>query len=229
MTDRSSNDVEDSQFLKNSIAQSLQTFYDTYSPYLGEDANKLSRDISPEKPVVNLRNCVRLVQKVLSNGQNNRNEQLVGVQGIYLLVDEYNTFSDRPCDWEVDRVFRSFWSAIKSLLSVPNGIQKAFITDTVPLAFAHTGGRFDVATNLASNEDVAGLCGLTRADIEAALEKLCGSDIDAYKKHLQDMTTYLKEDHFCNQKTLETIYNTDMCLAYLQRLIQGTIPEARHP
>jgi hypothetical protein len=60
-------------------------------------------------------------------------------------------------------------------------------------------------------------------------EALCGSDNDAYKKHLQDMTTYLNGYHFCNQKTLESIYNTETCLAYLQRLKQGKIPEARDP
>jgi hypothetical protein len=89
--DRSSNVEEAGQFLKDSINQSLETFYETYSTYLGEDANKLCKSLIPEKPVYNLRRCVRLVQKVLSK---KGNEQLASVQGIYLLVDEYDTFTN---------------------------------------------------------------------------------------------------------------------------------------
>jgi hypothetical protein len=228
--DRSSNVEEAGQFLKDSINQSLETFYETYSTYLGEGANKLCKSLIPEKPICNLTRCVRLVQKVLKSG----NEQLTGVQGIYLLVDEYDTFTNEFLELNnsaydggaVEEVFKSFWRAIKSLLS-PNGIQRVFVTGIAPLSLADLGSGFNVATNVSSDEDMAGLCGLTRADIEASLEALCGSD--AHKKHLQAMTTYLNGYHFCNQKTLEPIYNTETCLAYLQRLKQGKIPEARAP
>ena len=233
--DRSSNVEEAGQFLKDTINRSLRTFYKTYSKYLGEDAKKLSREIIPGKPIYNLRRCVRLVQKALSK-KRKRNKQLDGVQGIYLLVDEYDTFTNEFLEPNntaydgsaVERVFKSFWLAIKSLLS-PDGIEKVFVTGIAPLFLGGLGSGFNVATDVSSDEDMAGLCGLTRADIEAALEALCGSDNDAYKKHLQDMTTYLNGYHFCNQKTLESIYNTETCLAYLQRLKQGKIPEARDP
>ena len=169
-----------------------------------------------------------MVKRVLSN---RRNKQLAGVQGIYLLVDEYDAITNdflelynTPYDGSaIERVFKSFWSTIKSMLPATNGIRKAFITGIAPLS-----GGFDAARNLSSHISVAGLCGLTRADIEAALKKLCGSDIDAYEKHLKDMTTYLNGYHFCNQKTLETIYNTETCLAYFQSL-KGVPPEARDP
>jgi hypothetical protein len=83
---------------------------------------------------------------------------------------------------------------------------------------------FNVARNLSSEKNVVGLCGLTRADIEAALEKVYCSDTNAYKKHLQEMITCLNGYHFCNTKRLETIYNTDTCLAYLRSLMEGEIP-----
>jgi hypothetical protein len=229
ITDRSSNAVEASQFLKNSINQSLRDFYETYSGYLGEGANKLSRDIAPERPVDNLRDCVRLVRKVLLS---RRYHQLADVQGIYLLVDEYDTFTHNFLEhykthWDgsaVEQVVKSFYSAIKSLLLVPNGIRKAFITGIKPLSLGGVSSGYGVGIDLSSRANVAGLCGLTRADIEAALKKVCGSDIDAYKKLLQDMTTDLNGYHFCNQETLETIYNTNKCLAYLQCLIEGSLP-----
>jgi hypothetical protein len=226
LSDYSSNIEEAGHFLKDSISQSLETFYETYSTYLGEDANELCKNLIPEKPVYNLRRCVRLVQKVLSK---KRNEQLASVQGIYLLVDGYDTFTNKflqpdtgYCGSAVDLVFTSFWLAIKALMEL-NGIQEVFVTGIAPLSLASLGS---ISTNVSSDEDMAGLCGLTRADIEAALETLCGSDNDAYKRHLQNMITYLNGYHICNQKTLESIYNTETCLAYLQRLKQGKIPEA---
>ena len=237
MTDCGLNVKEAGQCLKDSIADSLLDFYHTYSMYLGEDADKLSRNIDPKKPVQNLKHCVQLVRKTLSNGPKKRHEQLAGVQGIYLLVDEYDTFTNEfiqsyNITWNgsaIERVFRSFWSTIKGLLSATNGIRKAFITGIAPLSLAGIGSGFNVAKNLSSSANVAGLCGLTRADIEAALEKVCGSDVDAYKTHLQDMTMHLNGYHFCNHKTLETVYNTDTCLAYLQDVMKGNMPNARDP
>jgi hypothetical protein len=227
--DRGLNVEEAGQFFKDSINGSLERFYETYSTHLGEDANKLCKSLIPEKPVYNLERCVRFVQKVLSR---KRNKQLAGVQGIYLLVDEYDTFTEEflePNDTAyngsaVGQVFKSFWLTIKSLLQ-PNRIRKVFVTGTAPLSLAGFGSGY----NVSSDEDMAGICGLTRADIEAALETLYGSDNDAYKRHLQDMTIYLNGYHFCNQKTLESVYNTDTCLSYLQCLKEGTLPEARDP
>jgi hypothetical protein len=236
-TDRSSNHVEAGRFLKNNINASLLDFYHTYAMYLGEDVDKLSRNIDPETPADNLKRCVRLVEEALSNGQKNGHEQLAGVRGIYLLVDEYDAITNgflEPYNtaWQgsaIERVFTSFWSTIKALRAVPYGIRKAFITGIAPLSLAGAGSGFNVAKNLSSSANAAGLCGLTRADIEAALEKVCGSDIDAYKTHLQDMTMHLNGYHFCNHKTLETVYNTDTCLAYLEDVMNGNMADARDP
>jgi hypothetical protein len=235
-TERSSNHVEAGQFLKDNINRSLRTFYKTYSAYLGKDANELSRNINPESPVDNLNRCVKLVKDALSNGPKNGHKQLAGVQGIYLLVDEYDAITNgflKPYNttWQdsaIEQAFISFWSTIKALREVPYGIQKAFITGITPLSLAGAGSGFNVARNLSSSANIAGLCGLTRADIKAALEKVCGSDL-TYKTHLQDMTMYLNGYHFCNHKTLETVYNTDTCLAYLEDVMKGNMPNARDP
>jgi hypothetical protein len=115
-TDRSSNHVEAGRFLKNNINASLLDFYCTYAMYLGEDVDKLSRNIDPETPADNLKRCVRLVEEALSNGPKNGHEQLAGVRGIYLLVDEYDAITNgflEPYNipWQgsaIERVFTSF-------------------------------------------------------------------------------------------------------------------------
>ena len=141
---------------------------------------------------------------------------------IYLLVDEYDTFANDYLEpykttWEgtaVELTFKSFWSAVKSLL--PEGIRRTFITGISPLSLASIYSGFNVARNLSFHKDVAGLCGLTRSDIQAALRKVCGPDSEAYERHLSAMTEYFNGYHFCNERKVETIYNTETCLSYLQ-------------
>jgi len=46
---------------------------------------------------------------------------------------------------------------------------------------------------------------------------------------LSEMTKSFNGYHFCNDESVETVYNTESCLAYLQCLIEGTSPEAYDP
>ena len=141
-----------------------------------------------------------------------------------MLVDEYDAFSNDYLDpyktttWEgtaVEQTFKSFWSTVKLLIGT-DGISRAFITGISPLSLTDISSGFNVARNLSFDQDVSGLCGLTRTDIEAALKKVCGSDINAYNNHLAVITRYYDGYHFCDQKTVETVYNTETCLRYLQ-------------
>ena len=141
-----------------------------------------------------------------------------------MLVDEYDAFSNgylnpyKTTTWEgtaAERTFKSFWSTVKSLLGT-NEISQAFITGTLPLSLTDIGSGFNVGRDLSFDQDVSGLCGLTRTDIKAALKKVCGSDTNAYNNHLAVMTRYYNGYHFCDGKTVETVYNTATCLHYLQ-------------
>src|SRR2546421_501174 len=115
---------------------------------------------------------------------------------IYLLVDEYDSFTNDYLEpyksaWEgtaVELTFKSFWSAVKSLFS--QGIRRAFITGISPLSLSGVGSGFNVARNLSFHKDLAGLCGLTGSDIQAALKQVCGPDSETHQKHLSAMTEY---------------------------------------
>src|SRR5438045_2064448 len=144
---------------------------------------------------------------------------------IYLLVDEYDAFINDYIDphsntvWEgtpAESTFKSFWATVKSLLGEKNGIQRAFITGISPLSLTDIGSGFNIAKNISFSKRVSGLCGLTHADIEASLKKVCGSDHEAYQKHLSVMTKYFNGYYFCEQEGVETVYNTETCLSYLQ-------------
>src|SRR5437773_610008 len=140
---------------------------------------------------------------------------------IYVLVDEYDTFSydslrsngttlDRSA---VDITFKAFWSAMKKMLMEVNS--RVFITGISPLYLADIGSGFNVSINLSFDEDVTGLCGLADTDIEAALRKVCPSTSD-YQHHLSQMKDFYNGYHFCDYKNVQTMYNTETCLSYLQ-------------
>ena len=103
---------------------------------------------------------------------------------------------------------------MKSLLDT--GISRVFITGISPLSLTDVGRGFNVAKNLSFQREMAGLCGLTRTDIEASLREICGSDHEACQKHLSTMTKCLDGYHFCDKEKVETVYNTQTCLDFLQ-------------
>jgi len=142
-----------------------------------------------------------------------------------LLVDEYDSFSNEYLEpysialWDgtiVEMTFKSFWATVKSLLGPTKGIQKVFITGISPLSLNDVASGFNVATNLSFNEVLSGLCGLTRADVEASLKEICGSDLGAYEHHISIMAKFFNGYHFCKNKPVEPLYNTETCLRYLQ-------------
>ena len=214
-----------------SLNNSIKRFYKTYATYLGEDVTSLYENIDSERPSESLQNCSGLVEDALS-----WNEQLAGVHGIYLLVDEYDAFTNNYLEppntvephkttldgTPVGETFRSFWSTVKLLCT--QGIQRIFITGISPLSLSGFGSAFNVARNLSFHQDLAGLCGLTSSDLEATLKEI-GKD----HKHLSEMTKCFNGYHFCRKKRVETVYNTETCLAYLQSIVDGGDEETKEP
>ncbi len=226
--------------LLGTLFNSFIKFYSKYSKILGGDVENL---IEPNNLNVTLQRCVRRVNDVISEGYGKDGTPLTNAKGvrtdcslthftwlilklnsilqIYLLVDEYDSFSNDYLEpggatWEgeeVAKIFESFWRQVKALLS--DGIQRTFITGVSPLSFAGIASAFNVSRDVSFDPDLAGLCGLTHSDVQAALEILC-PESEAYEKHLSSMTRYFNGFHFCGQRKVEPVYNTDSCLGYLQ-------------
>jgi hypothetical protein len=210
------------------LNSSLEDFYETYATYLDDDVTSLCGNIDSKRPNLSLQVCNRLVQRALSRARKEGNEQLAGVRGIYLLVDEYDAFTNNYLEplniaephkttlegTTVGETFRSFWSMVKLLCT--QGIKRIFITDISPLSLSGMGSAFNVARNLSFHRGLAGLCGLTYSDIKAALKEIGKGD-----KYLSEMTKYFNGYHFCSTEWVETVYNTETCLAYLQSVVDG--------
>jgi hypothetical protein len=87
---------------------------------------------------------------------------------------------------------------------------------------------FNVTRYLSFDRDLAGLCGLTYSDLEDALKEIY-KDPEAYNGVLSEMTKLFGGYHFCKDETVGTVYNTEMCLAYLQCRIERKTPETQDP
>jgi len=215
---------------------SVEKFYGTYIAHLGGNLAALCQGIDSKEPNLSLQKCVNSVQGAIK-----QDKRLAGVKGIYVLVDEYDAFPNNylaqlntvegyKIAWEetaVGRTFKSFWTTIKSL-ATDSIIKRVFITGISPLSLTSVGSGFNVARNLSFHKDLAGLCGLTSSDLDNALKKICASPSD-YDETLTEMTTSFNGYHFCMNETVDTVYNTEMCLAYLQCRIEGVTPETHDP
>ena len=224
-----------------SLNHSIEKFYETYATYLGDDVTSLCGNIDSERPDISLQRCSELVQRALSRARKEKDKKekdkhLADVQGIYLLVDEYDAFTNNYLDppntvephkttlddSPVEETFRSFWCTVKLLFT--EGIEKIFITGISPLSLSGLGSAFNIARNLSFHQDLAGLCGLTSSDLEAALKAIGKDD-----KHLSEMTKCFNGFHFCRDERVETVYNTETCLAYLQSVVDRGYVETKNP
>ncbi|RPB19295.1 DUF1703-domain-containing protein [Terfezia boudieri ATCC MYA-4762] len=224
------------KILNNFLNCSIKAFYRKYAAYLGGNFTDLCQNIDNEDPIVNLAECAESVRYAIQ-----QDERLAGIEGIYILVDEYDSFPNSYLNlpkivggsenaWDetaVGRTFRSFWATIKAL-GTEGIIKRTFITGISPLSLSSLGSAFNVARNLSFHKDLAGLCGLTSSDLEAALTGIY-EDPKVYDLFFSEMTEFFNGYHFCQDETVNTVYNTETCLAYLQCRIEGVTPETEDP
>ncbi|RPA94025.1 hypothetical protein L873DRAFT_1814931 [Choiromyces venosus 120613-1] len=89
------------QGLANNIIWRLKRFYGDYYPYLGGSLDQLiSKKINQGDAIHSLRNLVGIVDHTLwevKNGGDTKHP-LTNVKGIYLLADEYDSFSNEYMD-----------------------------------------------------------------------------------------------------------------------------------
>ncbi|KAF9307748.1 hypothetical protein BGZ91_008228 [Linnemannia elongata] len=152
------------------------------------------------------------------------------IKGIYLMADEYDSYSNDylvPIDsvqWkpprraDTDSLMKGFWASVKSELGYRK-IAKCYITGVSPQSLADNASGFNVTRYVSWKPELAGFCGLTEADIAAALALVSESAAEA-KKHLKIMRDHYKGYNFVPGQVPLT-YNTNTCLEYLESLAEG--------
>ncbi|KAG0205824.1 hypothetical protein BGX28_002604 [Mortierella sp. GBA30] len=208
--------------LNNSIMQ----FYRAYEPYLRMSADYLIGNFIKDDATASMRACVDVVHNILTT-VNSPEDPLSMIKGIYVVADEYDSYSNEylaPIDsvqWkpprgaDPDSLLKGFWASVKSGLG--RGISKCYITGVSPQSLVDNTSGFNVARFVSWEPALAGFCGLTEADVAAALavEKVCGSTAEA-EKHLKIMRDHYNGFNFVPGGNGPLTYNTNTCLEYLQ-------------
>ncbi|KAF9911366.1 hypothetical protein EC991_003931 [Linnemannia zychae] len=213
------------------LNRSIKEFYKTYEPYLRVSADYLIQDLIKDDATASLGECVNLVRNILSS-IDNPEDPLSKIKGIYFMADEYDSYSHEylvpnesvhwkpPQGAEPDSLLKGFWASVKSGLG--RGISKCYITGVSPQSLVDNTSGFNVAQYVSWEPELAGFCGLTEADVIAALalKKVCESTAEA-EKHLKIMRDHYNGFNFVPGGQGPLVYNTNTCLEYLQRLAMG--------
>ncbi|KAG0013480.1 hypothetical protein BGZ82_002118 [Podila clonocystis] len=197
-------------------------------------ADYLIENFIQDNAAASMTACVNVVHGILASVKS-LEDPLSMIKGIYLMADEYDSYSNeylvpipinnvqwtppRPAD--ADSVLKGFWASVKSGLG-NRKIAKCYITGVLPQSLVDNTSGFNMARYVSWRPELAGFCGLTEADVAAALalEKVCGSTGEA-EKHLKIMRDHYNGFNFVPGGQGPLTYNTNTCLEYLQSLAKG--------
>ena len=140
-----------------------------------------------------------------------------------MLADEYDAYANEyidphdPKPWsdsEPFRVLKAFWSNIKAGKS-RYGIKKVYITGVTPLLMSDLISGADDQENISLSPRISSICGLTRSDVLGALRVICNNE-EEVQKRLRELEYYTNGYHFCQERSVERVFNTETALSYLE-------------
>ncbi|KIX02281.1 uncharacterized protein Z518_08220 [Rhinocladiella mackenziei CBS 650.93] len=213
---------EYAEFLAEEINLGLSNFKDDYAEYLGDRFALATSTFNEKNPAGNLRRLISAVNQTLKriHYRREKDHPLWDVQGIYLLADEYdacaNDYMDPhdPLSWsdaEPVRTLKAFWTNVKVGGKAFYGIKKAYITGVTPLLLTGLTSGANDQQNISFNTEISALCGLTQSDVLEALRLINkNEEVQEHFRTLEDGY------HFCQEQSVELVFNTHTALSYLQ-------------
>ena len=141
-----------------------------------------------------------------------------------MLADEYDAYANeymdphdlRPwSDAEPFGVLKSFWATVKASGSSKYSIRKVYITGVTPLLLSDLVSGANNQDNISFSPRILTICGVTRSDVLGALRVLCNNK-EEVQKHLQELEHHANGYHFCQQRSVDPVFNTQTALSYLQ-------------
>jgi hypothetical protein len=153
-----------------------------------------------------------------------------------VLADEYDAYANGcmdphdPRQWsdaEPAHVLKSFWSSVKAGTALMHGIIKVYTTGITPLLLSDFFSGANNQHNISFEPEFSAICGLTQSDVLGALRIMCNNE-EKVQKHLRELGHYANGYHFCQEQSVDRVFNTQTALSYLEVSrhlfkIQGTL------
>ena len=139
-------------------------------------------------------------------------------------MDEYDAYANEymdphdPRSWsdaEPFRLLKTFWSHVKADGKLYYGIKKVYITGVTPLLLSGLTSGANDHENISFSPQFSTICGLTRPDVLGALEVICNNEKEV-QKCLRELEYQANGYHFCQQRSVQRVFNTQTALSYLQ-------------
>jgi hypothetical protein len=118
-------------------------------------------------------------------------------------------------DSEPFNVLKAFWSTVKAGGTSDYGIKKVYITGVTPLLLSDLISGANDQENISFSPRVSTICGLTRADVLEALRVICSNE-EEVQEHFKELQHHTNGYHFCQQRCVEPVFNTQTALSYLE-------------
>jgi len=112
-------------------------------------------------------------------------------------------------------LLKGFWSTVKAGKEDYYGIDRVYLTGVTPLLLSDLTSGFNEQANISFSPQFSTICGLTQSEVLGALKVICNDEKEV-QKHLSELKFYANGYHFCNQRIVEPVFNTQSALSYLQ-------------
>ena len=169
----------------------------------------------------------------------NRHISRTGCPHIYLLIDEYDNFTNTLlATYGTERYrrtthgegfIREFFNTIKAATTGPGAaIDRLFITGVSPVTMDDVTSGFNIGTNISLLPQFNGIVGFTTEEVRemTAYYREAGvlpSDVSV-DGLLEEMKPWYDNYCFSSRKAGEHMFNSDMALYYLNNYIQQQMP-----
>jgi hypothetical protein len=111
-------------------------------------------------------------------------------------------------------LLKSFWSNVKAGKSA-YGIKKVYITGVTPLLLNDVISGGNDHENISFSPQISAICGLTQSDVLEALRIIYNSK-EEVQKHFEELKQHANGYHFCDERKVDPVFNTQTALSYLQ-------------
>ena len=161
---------------------------------------------------------------------------MLGVS-IYLLIDEYDNFTNTILSSEGNNVYRAlthdsgfyrgFFNIVKAITTGPDApVKRMFITGVSPVTLDDVTSGFNIGTNITTDEQFNSMVGFSESELFDMLSYYQSEGMLA--DPIDDIVRMIKPwyDNYCFAKECigQTMYNSDMVLYFLNNYLQKKRP-----